>query len=248
VAVVVLLALNMRTGKVLWSRQIHRNDSFLVGCSGGPTVTENCPKVQGPDWDIPMSPMLKDLQDGHSVLVFGTKPGDIVALNPDDHGAQLWRVDVLGEEIAGDRKLDPTRGNRGPLWGGAIDGPFAYFGLNAGGVASMRIADGHREWYTPLNSTAQTRITHSAAATAIPGVVFVGGSDGKLWALASSDGHSLWSFDTARDFATVNKVPAHGGSISAPGATVADGMLFIGSGYAVVSDNPGNVLLAFSLH
>jgi polyvinyl alcohol dehydrogenase (cytochrome) len=76
----------------------------------------------------------------------------------------------------------------------------------------------------------------------------VGGSDGKLWALSSADGHSLWSFDTAHDFDTVNKVPAHGGSISAPGATVANGMLFIGSGYAVVADNPGNVLLAFSLH
>jgi polyvinyl alcohol dehydrogenase (cytochrome) len=243
-----ILALAVDTGKVLWSRQIYHDDSFLVGCSGGPTMTENCPKVQGPDWDVPMSPMLKDLQDGRSVLVFGTKPGDIVALNPDDHGAQLWRVDVLGDEIAGDRKLDPTRGNRGPLWGGAIDGQFAFFGLNAGGVASMRIADGHRQWYTPLNSTSKARVTHSAAATAIPGVVFVGGSDGKLWALSSADGHSLWSFDTAHDFDTVNKVPAHGGSISAPGATVANGMLFIGSGYAVVADNPGNVLLAFSLH
>jgi polyvinyl alcohol dehydrogenase (cytochrome) len=77
-------------------------------------------------------------------------------------------------------------------------------------------------------------------------VVFVGGSDGRLWALSSRDGRSLWSFETARPFDTVNAVAAHGGSISAAGATVAGGMLFVGSGYGVVSETPGNVLLAFS--
>jgi len=81
----------------------------------------------------------------------------------------------------------------------------------------------------------------------IPGVVFLGGSDGKLWALASSDGRELWSFETARTFDTVNAVPAHGGSIIAPGPSVAGGMLLVGSGYGVVADKPGNVLLAFGL-
>jgi hypothetical protein len=32
----------------------------------------------------------------------------------------------------------------------------------------------------------------------------------------------------------------------APGATVANGMLFVGSGYSVFGDKPGNVILAFS--
>jgi polyvinyl alcohol dehydrogenase (cytochrome) len=69
-----------------------------------------------------------------------------------------------------------------------------------------------------------------------------------LWALSSSDGRSLWSYDTAHEFATVNKVFARGGSISSAGPTVADGMLFVGSGYGVVSGTPGNVLLAFTVH
>jgi polyvinyl alcohol dehydrogenase (cytochrome) len=137
--------------------------------------------------------------------------------------------------------------NRGPIWGGALDDGFAYFGLSAGGVAAIRLTDGRRVWYTPLNSTPEKRVTHSAAATVIPGVVFVGGSDGRLWALSSGDGHSLWSFETARSFDTVNHIAAHGGSISAPGATVAGGMLFVGSGYGVVQETPGNVLLAFSV-
>ena len=241
-----ILALDMDTGAVLWSHQVHHNDSFLVGCAGD-GLTENCPHVQGPDWDIPMSPMLKALPNGTRLLIFGTKPGDILALNPDRQGEALWRVDVLGDSIAGDGPVPRSRSNRGPLWGGALDDQHAYFGLNAGGIAALRISDGHREWYTPLNSTAASRVTHAAAATVIPGVLFVGGSDGKLWAISSIDGHPLWSVDTAREFDTVNKVSARGGSFSAPGPIVADGMLLVGSGYGVVAETPGNVLLAFSV-
>ena len=88
----------------------------------------------------------------------------------------------------------------------------------------------------------------SAAATAIPGAVFVGGWDGTLHALSTTDGHKLWEFATARRFRTVNQVPAKGGSFGAPGPTVAGGMLFVGSGYGVFGDDlPGNVLLAFSV-
>jgi len=239
-----IVALDMKTGKVRWSRQIYPNDSFIVGC-GGANATENCPKVVGPDWDIPMSPMLGSLGDGRGLIVFGTKPGDIQALDPDQHGEPIWRMNVIGDQAVQDARHGG--GNRGPVWGGALDDTHAYFGLNAGGVAAIRLADGQRTWYAPLNSGSGKRVTHSAATTAIPGVVFAGGSDGRLWALSTADGSTLWSFDTAHAFDTVNAVPAHGGSIIAPGAVVAGGMLFVGSGYGVVAESPGNVLLAFGL-
>ena len=256
-----VVALDMRTGRMLWSRQIYPGDAFIVGCTGG-SFTENCPKVVGPDWDIPMSPMLESLRDGRALIIFGTKPGEIIALDPDARGKPVWRVEVAERappaaaarpastrEDAGSSAQEalaaPPRPNLGPLWGGAIDGPNVYFGLNAGGVVALRASDGKRLWHTQLAPPGR-EVTYSAAATAIPGVVFVGGSDGRLWALASRDGRALWSFDTAQSFRTVNDVPAHGGSISAPGPTVAHGMLFIGSGYGVVSQTPGNVLLAFS--
>ena len=241
-----ILALDMKTGKTRWSRQIYRDDSFIVGC-GGDGFTDNCPKVVGPDWDIPMSPMLNRLAAGRSLLVFGTKPGDVQALDPDKQGEPIWRMNVVGDSATDEALREKGTKNRGPVWGGAMDDGFAYFGLNAGGVAAVRLSDGQRTWYTPLNSTAQKKVTHSAAATVIPGVVFIGGSDGRLWALSSGDGHALWSFDTARSFDTVNAVPAHGGSIIAPGPTVSGGMLFVGSGYGVVAETPGNVLLAFSV-
>ena len=234
-----ILALDLATGKVLWSHQVYANDSFIVGCAGT-GFTENCPKVVGPDWDIPMSPMLKTTADGRALLVFGTKPGDILALDAGKRGAPVWRMNVVK-----DPPVPQGQGNRGTVWGGALDEQHAYFGLNAGGVAAVSLADGRRAWYTPLNSTADNKITHSAAATVIPGVVFIGGSDGRLWAIASDDGRSLWSFETAHAFDTVNGVAAHGGSMIAAGPTVAGGMLFVGSGYGVVAESPGNVLLAF---
>ncbi len=239
-----VLALDMDTGKLLWGKQIYANDSFIVGCTGK-SFTDNCPKVVGPDWDIPMSPMLARIGAGRTAVIFGTKPGDILALDAGKRGELLWRVNVA-RDLTHDQSSS-IRGNLGPLWGGAIDGRNVYFGLNAGGVVALSISDGRRAWYTPLNSTAQKRVTYSAAATVIPGVVFVGGSDGRLWALSSADGRPLWSYETARSFDTVNAVPAHGGSISAPGPTVAGGMLFVGSGYGVVTGTPGNVLLAFSV-
>ncbi len=234
-----VVALDMQSGRLLWSRQIYRNDSFIVGCSGA-SFTENCPKVVGPDWDIPMSPILENLREGRALIIFGTKPGEVFALDADHRGEPVWRVDVVRRAATRN-----PRGNLGPLWGGALDGHTVYFGLNAGGVVALSASSGEQLWYTRLASS-DKHVTYSAAATAIPGVVFVGGSDGRLWALSSLNGHPLWSFDTARSFQTVNEVPAHGGSISAPGPTVADGMLFVGSGYGVVSQTPGNVLLAFS--
>jgi polyvinyl alcohol dehydrogenase (cytochrome) len=240
-----VLALDTATGKLRWSRQIYPHDSFIVGC-GGAGYTENCPKVVGPDWDIPMSPMLA-AAGGRALIVFATKPGEILALDPAQQGRVVWRTYGMSHSPMPDA-LGPNGGaNFGPLWGGALDERNAYFGSSTGGASAVRLSDGQRMWYTPLNSTPENKVTHSAAVTAIPGVVFLGGSDGKLWALASSDGRPLWTFETARAFDTVNAVPAHGGAIIAPGPTVAGGMLFVGSGYGVVTDTPGNVLLAFGL-
>jgi len=55
----------------------------------------------------------------------------------------------------------------------------------------------------------------------------------------------VWDVDTMRTFETVNGVPARGGSIDGPGAVIANGMVFIGSGYPRNGGVPGNVLLAF---
>ena len=68
-----IMALDMNTGKVKWSYQAFPNDSYLVGCDEN--RTDNCPVVQGPDLDIPASPMLKTLPGGRRILLVATKPG-----------------------------------------------------------------------------------------------------------------------------------------------------------------------------
>ena len=79
------------------------------------------------------------------------------------------------------------------------------------------------------------------------GVVFAGGWDGVLHALAAGDGHELWRFNTAQDFMTINGVTAKGGSLGAPGPVIVGGMVYVGSGYIGTGNGmPGNVLLAFS--
>ena len=227
-----VMALDMKTGAMRWHYQVTRNDSFLGGCSGK-DKSDNCPKVQGPDWDIPCSPMLTTLSNGRDVIIVGTKPGDVLALDPDKDGAVLWRVNIA------------EKGERGIQWGGAIDGDYAYFGLTGGGMVKLRLTDGQKIWYAPIDSKTQN-VNNGAATSAIPGVAFVGGSDGKISALAMDDGKVIWQFDSDREFDTVNKVKAHGGAINTVGPTFVGGMMFIGSGYNIIGGTPGNVLLAFS--
>jgi polyvinyl alcohol dehydrogenase (cytochrome) len=237
-----VMAFDINTGAVKWSYQVHENDSFLVGCQGN-NLTENCPQVQGPDWDIPASVILRDVPGTGGFLLVGTKPGDILALDPDKGGALRWRMNVNGT-LAGNGPLPQGAPRSGVLWGFAADDQTAYFGLTGAAIAAVDIKSGALKWQVhPLG--ADSRVSFGSATTVIPGVLFQGGSDGSLLALSTTDGSKLWQFETNRTFDAVNKTPTKGGSISAPGPTVAGGMVLVGSGYAVLGGTPGNALLAF---
>ena len=206
-----VMALDLRSGRKVWSYQVHDMDSFLVGCNPTQGRTENCPPVQGPDWDIPLSPILQTLPDGRRLLVVGTKPGDVIALNPDDGGKPLWRVSVSGQPPIGvasphftfDADKKPTLvgvsadKRPGLIWGGAADAQRVYFGVTTGGAAALRLDTGAREWFTPLTAEGGAGVDNSAPVTATTDAVFVGGTDGVFRALSTSDGRVLWSFPTA---------------------------------------------------
>jgi polyvinyl alcohol dehydrogenase (cytochrome) len=236
-----VMALDLTTGRVLWTYQVFPNDSFLAGCK--PEHPSNCPKVVGPDWDIPASPVLAVLHDGPRRLIVATKPGDVLALDPDHGGSLVWRVSVLEQNVgpgeAGAGQIT------GMLWGFAVDQDNAYVGLGSGGVVAVQLATGKRLWRNPLESV--QRVSYASASTGFPGVILQGASNGKLHALLTHNGRELWSFETMREFATVNNVRAKGGSISVSAPVVAGRMLFVGSGYGVLGGTPGNVLLAFGV-
>ncbi len=243
-----VLAIDAASGRVEWFHQATANDAWIGGCSG-PHPPVACPRPLGPDRDIGNSPILRTLPDGRRVLVFATKDGRVVGLDPDRSGAVVWRVQAV-----------PNPGNSvvGVLFGGAADAQSVYYPLAAGRMVAVDLASGAIRWSVPLapaheesdppraGSASPPALRYSAAPTVVPGLVFVGGYDGRLIALSTQDGRELWEFDTARSFTTVNGVPAKGGSMGSAGPTVAGGMLFVGSGYAVTRGVPGNVLLAFA--
>ena len=235
-----IMALDMDTGRVLWVFQATANDSFLRGCEPGPNRSESCPKIVGPDWDFGASPILRALPDGRRILVAASKSGKVFGLDPDSAGALLWAADLA---------MKPPDTNGLIVFGGAADEENAYFALTSGGMAAIKLATGARVWFAPMVAKGMppARVGMSAAVTAIPGAAFVGGWDGTLHAVSTADGHKLWEFKTAQEFATVNGVAAKGGSFGAPGPTLGGGMLFAGSGYSVFGETPGNVLLAFSI-
>jgi len=241
-----VMALDMKTGKILWAYQGLAGDSFLGDCSeDNPHRSENCPKHLGPDWDFGASPILRTLPNGHRVLIAGQKSGTTFAFDPDRKGALLWRTNLLGPNDKPPDSLGLI------VFGGAADEQNVYFALHSGGMVALRLATGERAWFTPLlaanRQPGDQDAGQSAAVSTIPGVAFVGGWDGRLHALSTVDGRVLWQFNTAQEFQTVNGVPAKGGGMGSAGPTIAGGILLVGSGYAVLSGaQAGNVLLAFS--
>jgi len=228
-----VMALDMDSGTILWSVQDWENDVWLVACAENPT--ENCPDPLGPDFDFGTSPILQSLPNGRRALLAGQKSGFVFAHDPDRNGALLWKAELV--EIAGAAEI---------LFGGAADERTAYFGLDNGTLAALDAATGQRKWLIPAEIATRRGIT--AAITAIPGALFVGWQGGVLTAHDSDSGQVIWEFDMLQDFDTVNRVAARGGSVGAPGPTVAGGMLYVGSGYVGLGNGtPGNVLLAFGV-
>jgi polyvinyl alcohol dehydrogenase (cytochrome) len=122
----------------------------------------------------------------------------------------------------------------------------------AGGLVAINVADGSPRWSAPpAADTCAGRqgcnTAQPAAVSSIPGAVFSGSLDGHFRAYDSSSGKVLLDVNTINEYDTVNDVPARGGSINGPGASIAGGMVFVNSGYSTIGFMPGNVLLAFSV-
>jgi polyvinyl alcohol dehydrogenase (cytochrome) len=256
-----VIALDLATGRILWTRQTTPNDVYNSSCSSSGA---NCPPNNGPDYDFGSSAMLVRTLEGRDVLVAGQKSGVVYGLDPDRQGAIVWqarvakggmvggvqwgmasdgravfasasdvvrKTDVLGSSLVGDAPLDPVEG---------------------GGLTALNPADGKKLWFAPSTPCAPPRPGCSpgqpGALTAIPGLVFSGAMDGHLRAFSTTDGKLRWDVDTARPYRTVNGLDGKGGSLDGAGPVIAGGMLFVNSGYPRFGGSPGNVLLAFGIN
>ena len=254
-----VMALAMDTGTIQWVTQTTPGDAFNLGCAmgilpGTPTLDPaiaraNCPESDGPDVDYGSSPVLISRPDDSDLVLAGQKSGVMYGMSPED-GAIVWETRVSDGGLLG-----------GIEWGFATDGDQVYVSISdaiekspgdAGGVTALGVDDGAPVWHAPpvLDTCGGRQGCHTAqpaAMTLIPGVAFAGSLDGHIRGHATDTGQIIWDFDTARVFETVNGVEARGGSLNGPGPTIADGMLFVISGYSAFGYMPGNVLLAFSV-
>jgi polyvinyl alcohol dehydrogenase (cytochrome) len=232
-----VLALEMDTGRLAWTKQLSAGDSWNMSCvSGG---GQNCPDKPGPDFDIGGSPILRAMPDGKRLLIVGQKSGFAHALDPDAEGKLVWQTRVSEGGLLG-----------GVEWGMAADDKVVYVPISdqgkrrSGGLVALNLSDGSTLWRaeSPAANCGERKpcsAAQMAAPTLIPGTVFTGAMDGKLRAHATDDGALLWSFDTLSQ--------PGGGSINVFTAIVAQGTVIVPSGYAILGGLPGNVVLAFTV-
>jgi len=249
-----IIAMDMDTGKKVWVSQQTSGDAWNTACLSEFTQDDaNCPRENGPDYDFGSSPMLVTLDDGSDVVIGGEKSGAVMALDPDS-GKTLWKVQVGRGGVQG-----------GVHFGMAADGTRLFIPINdmaypedktrykftapaRPGLYALDAASGKLIWSSPAkddcNGMKDCDPGISQAILAIPGAVIAGHMDGRLRIYDAGDGKVIWELDTLRDFDTVSGEQARGGSFSGDGGIVADGMLYVNSGYGIYNHMPGNVLLA----
>jgi polyvinyl alcohol dehydrogenase (cytochrome) len=241
-----VIALDMNSGVVKWVNQATPNDNWTLGCQAENPNNPNCPGKLGADHDFSASPSLATV-NGRDLIVLPQKSGMSFALDPDKEGEVVWKYRIgQGSGLGGQ-------------WGGAVDRENAYFGVsdllspNPGGIRAVKLATGEQVWSVGPQerlcdkSKPTCRASQGAAVTVIPGAVLSGSLDGGMRAYATKDGSILWTFDTNKEFPTVNGVKANGGGLEGGGAIVSGKMIFFNSGYGGFVGNGGNVLLAFGI-
>jgi polyvinyl alcohol dehydrogenase (cytochrome) len=223
-----VVAVDLIDGKVRWAKQLLDADGDQSGFTA--------------------SPILRSLAGAKQVILAGQKSGIVYALDPDRAGEILWQIKASHTASAID-------------WGAAADHHSLYVALSgvdakpagsAGSLAAIEIKSGAKRWEAAAPTPACTWGSGPAcphaqaqAVTVIPGAAFSGSMDGHLRAYSTIDGKVLWDYDTAKDFTTVNRVAASGGSLDHGGATIVNGVVYVNSGGGAA--HPGNVLLAFSV-
>jgi len=245
-----VLALDLKTGAIKWSTKLvvwqqpsiaDGTDDWNVSCLIGFKPGEgNCPTAAGPDYDFGSAPNLityKMAKGGSkTILGAGQKSGIYYALDPAT-GAVLWKTQV-----------GPGSALGGMEWGSASDGLRIYvqianlYGIPtgvgaAGQFAALDPATGAILWQT-ADPYGAINIGAMAAAN---GVVYGSSMSGDptagtMIAMDAATGRILWQY-------------APGSSVNA-GATIVDGTVYWGAGYAhlgIPGFTTNNKFFAFTL-
>jgi polyvinyl alcohol dehydrogenase (cytochrome) len=238
-----VIAFNLSTGAIKWSRFALPFDAWNVNCIPGFGDPDNCPVPTGPDYDFGQGPTL--FQAGA-----GPAKRDLVGIG--QKSGQYWALDAATGAVDWVTQVGPGGITGGLQWGSATDGTRIYTavanslhrpwtlvsnGQATGATISWGLwsaldpSTGKILWQTanPTGDTSQ------GAVSGANGVVFGCSSDpdGHMFALNAASGAIL------RDFVS-------GGACQA-GAAISGGTVYWGSGYqAAIGLTPNDKLYALA--
>jgi polyvinyl alcohol dehydrogenase (cytochrome) len=240
-----IMAMDMKTGAIRWSQQANP-DMFNWSCAG--RQGGNCPENAGTDIDFGGSPILVDLDAGRQMLLAGQKSAVVWGFDPAQEGKVVWQQRIGKGGPAGGIQWGIAYSPVDKLVFAPIADAVRGDPSSGGGLFALDAGTGKVVWHAPppkplCAGQPGCSSAQRAPPTVIPGAVIAPSMDGHIRAFAIKTGEVIWDFDAVRNYTTTNDIAAKGGSFAATGATVADGFLYINSGY---SSMPGNVLLAFS--
>lgn len=243
-----ILALEQATGRIVWTYQAQAEDAWNAACSFGSRTS--CPDPEGPDVDFGGTTLLAEIAGG-DLLLAGQKAGLLHALDPAT-GRLAWKKRIV--------RGGPQGGIRYGLSGrdGIVYVPSMTEGDEFGadraslpGVVAVAAQTGELVWQTRGAALCAGRERCVGIVGAPPlateELVFAAAVDGVVYALDRSTGAVLWHFDSAREFETLLGATTRGGGIQGTaGPMVANGRLFISSGYGQ-AQRPGNALIALGV-
>jgi polyvinyl alcohol dehydrogenase (cytochrome) len=234
-----LLALDMKSGQVNMSRRLASSDDWNAACLFVPDGTGDCPVDAGKDADFGSAPQefTIKLAGGatKTILGAGQKNGIYSAFDPNNL-TMLWA-----------KKVGPGSDLGGMEWGSASDGKRIYVAIGnanntpyqagtAGSWSALDALTGRIMWRTPdPNGTLDLGPLAVANGVVYAPSMGFGQGQANMFALDADTGNILWSF-------------ASGASVIA-GATIVDGAVYWGSGYANLGPpfTSNNKFFAFSL-
>jgi polyvinyl alcohol dehydrogenase (cytochrome) len=214
-----IVALELSSGKLIWSNQVTPKDIWTFDCSNDP----DCGDM---DFDFGTVPISFKGPKGKQLIGAGQKSGWFYALDPQD-GSLVWKTEV-----------GPGGKLGGIEFGNATDGERVYVAISAfpkqGSVAALDGATGRILWQTPCPDGGSNFGPITVTGTGANKLVFAGSNRNFIRAYDANDGKVLWEYDT-------------GGAVGG-GPTVVEGVLYVGSGYQFLRvGKKNNKLFAFSI-
>lgn len=214
-----IIALDLNTGKLLWSYQATPKDIWTFDC-------RNNPECSDLDVDFGTAPVMVKGPGGKRLVVAGQKSGYAYGVDPQT-GKQVWSTQV-----------GPGGKLGGIEFGLASDGERVYAGISnhprQGSISALDGATGKILWQTPDPTNKANFGPVTVSGTGKNRLVWAGSVSGFVRAYDAETGKILWEFDT-------------GGAVGG-GITVAGGTVYVGSGYTFLRiGKANNKLYAFSI-